>query len=171
MNTIRIAFIAISFVLLSATGTDYTEVVQTIHSRLVGRHLLSKKDDSNIKPVQDMIDRVLKRGGVEISFQPTLEMSEFELKDGISRDVFEIDGDSSGVIFRGSTTVALASAFGHYMKYYVFCDFHWENGGNYSFSAFPSSYRTKDFSLSRDGNKIHWSNELHFQTTWKNRCS
>jgi alpha-N-acetylglucosaminidase len=37
----------------------------------------------------------------------------------------------------GSNGVALSTAFGHYLRYYTFCDFHWENGGGNSFDTFP----------------------------------
>ncbi|RYH29449.1 alpha-N-acetylglucosaminidase [archaeon] len=40
---------------------------------------------------------------------------------------------------RGSSGVALSTAFGHYLRYYLNCDFHWEDGGDYSFASFPKS--------------------------------
>jgi alpha-N-acetylglucosaminidase len=40
---------------------------------------------------------------------------------------------------RGSNAIALTTAFGHYLRYYTFCDVHWEDGGNYSLSSFPKS--------------------------------
>lgn len=39
----------------------------------------------------------------------------------------------------GSSAVALTTAFGHYLRYYTKCDVHWEDGGDYSLAAFPSS--------------------------------
>lgn len=84
--------------------------------------------------VQCLIDRVLKRGKVQFRFEPILEII-----NGQSVEFFEIDGNNSDIIFRGTSELAVSTAFGYYIRYYLFCDFHWENGGNYSFARFPSS--------------------------------
>lgn len=89
-----------------------------------------------IANVQSLIDRVLHRAGVAFSFRPKMELIPFA-NEGI--DVFEIDTDSSmdTVVLRGSSGVALSAAFGHYLRYIVKSDFHWEYAGNYSFGTFP----------------------------------
>ena len=87
--------------------------------------------------VQNLINRVLNRAKVEFTFTPKLEIIS-KVDKGIE-EYFEIDGDASNglIIFRATSSVALASAFGHYLRYYLGCDFHWENAGGYSFDSFP----------------------------------
>lgn len=113
------------------------ETVQALHHKLTLNHQ-GKDFTSN---VQSLIDRVLKRAGVKFSFTPVLEMIDYANEDGQLFDVFEIDGnaETKQVIFRGSSGVALSTAFGHYLRYYTNSDFHWEDGGGYSFLSFPSS--------------------------------
>lgn len=106
---------------------------------------LYKDDAIVLSGVQDVIDRVMMRGLTSIgmtyvkgSFKPLLEFIESNENDC---DVYEIDGDSvtNKIIFRGSSGIALTKAFGDYLKYYLNCDVHWENAGDYSFQSFPSS--------------------------------
>lgn len=84
--------------------------------------------------VQELINRVLSRAGKNtFHFTPTLEFIDYAISNGNNVDVFEIDGNesSSEIIFRGSSAVALSAAFGHYLRHYLQCDFHWENSGGY----------------------------------------
>jgi alpha-N-acetylglucosaminidase len=120
-----------------AVHPSAVETVGNIHKKLTLNHV--GKDISS--SVQSLIDRVLLRGGVNFTFHPILEQINYEEKDGQLYDVFEIDACSEGkhVVLRGSSGVALSTAVGHYLRYYTFVDFHWEDGGGYSFSSFPSS--------------------------------
>lgn len=92
-------------------------------------------EDLQTQNVQELIDRVLKRGEINVTFTPILEL--LELTAGKENDAFEICGRDNDVVFRGTNTVALTAAFGHYLRHYLKVDFHWENGGGYSFQNFP----------------------------------
>jgi hypothetical protein len=112
-----------------------SETVGHLHRKLTMNH--KGKDFSS--SVQALIDRVLLRVGASFEFKPVLEMIDYEMIDGQAFDVFEIDSKDNQVVFRGSSGVALSTAFGHYLRYHTNSDFHWEDGGGYSFSSFPSS--------------------------------
>ena len=95
-----------------------------------------------VKNVQAFIDRLLVRGGVSsnLAFTPRLEIiaaGKDELT-GESIDLFEIDGKDGQVVIRGSSGPALTAGVGAYFRNYLKCDVYWENGGGYSFGAFPS---------------------------------
>lgn len=111
------------------------EVVGKIHQRLTSNH----KSKDFTTSIQAMIDRVLVRAGVSFTFKPVLELINYEDVNGQAMDVFEIDSKDNQVVLRGSSGSALATAFGHYLRYYTHSDFHWENGGSYSFEAFPTA--------------------------------
>lgn len=114
-----------------------SETIHSLHQKLTLKH--EGKDFT--LATQALIDRVLKRAGVSFSWAPTLEMIGYASEDGQLFDVFEIEGNSvtNEIILRGSSGVALSTAFGYYLRYYTNCDFHWENGGGYSFGSFPST--------------------------------
>lgn len=58
------------------------------------------------KNVQSLIDRVLNRGGVNFSFQPIMELIDFDVKDDEAYDAFEIDQKDGQVVLR-------------YVEYYI----------------------------------------------------
>lgn len=97
--------------------------------------------EGQLPHVQSVINRVLTRASIDLSFEPVLEIIEPEVVTGKNVDVFEIDGDTDShkVIFRGSSAIALTAAFGHYLRYFVNCDFHWENAGGYQLKLFPTT--------------------------------
>ena len=113
------------------------ETVQQLHHKLTLNHQ-GKEFSEN---VQSLIDRVLKRAGVKFTWNPILEKIDYASENGQLFDVFEIDTntDSNQVVLRGSSGVALSTAVGYYFRYYTNSDFHWEDGGGYSFKSFPSS--------------------------------
>ena len=96
---------------------------------------LTERNSRVIANVQSLIDRVMQRAGISYSFRPKMEITT-SVHD---TDLFEIASDSKNVIFRGSSGVALSAAFGYYVRYFLNCDFHWQNGGDYSFENFPTS--------------------------------
>jgi alpha-N-acetylglucosaminidase len=112
-----------------------TETVSRIHTTLTSRH----ESKNFLNSVQEVIDRVLLRGKVNFKFQPKLEIIDYETRDGQLFDVFEVDGQAGSVVLRGSSAVALTTAFGHYLRYHTNCDLHWEDGGDYSLAAFPAT--------------------------------
>ena len=67
------------------------------------------KPDKSIKAVLDLIERVTP--GYSRQFK--LEIIEGET----NSDVFEVDGNGKKIVLRGSTPVALATAYNWYLKY------------------------------------------------------
>jgi alpha-N-acetylglucosaminidase len=67
---------------------------------------------------------------------------------------------------RGSSGVALSTAFGHYLRYYVGCDFHWKNGGAYSFASFPTS--TQDLPLPKPTERVVFLSKWRY---YQNTCT
>ena len=122
----------------SASEVQHPPALETIKSL---HHTLTKKHTSTdfMTNVQQLINRVLSRAGVNFAFTPVMELIPYEEVDGQLMDVFEIDAKDNSIIFRGSSGIALSTAFGHYLRYYTNSDFHWEKGGSYSFEAFPKS--------------------------------
>ena len=81
--------------------------------------------------VQALIDRVLGAG----KFTPTLELIDASAN---GTDVFELDSDGATVVLRGSSGVALASAFNWYLKYHANCSISWgRDGSGDALATFP----------------------------------
>ena len=114
--------------------------------------------------IQNLINRVLKRAKVEVKFSPLLEMIDFS--EG-NIDVFEIDkGNQNEIIFRGSSGVALSAAFGHYLRNYLYCDFHWKDGGGYSFQNFPKDL--KSFPVPNKPERVEFLSKYRY---YQNTCT
>ena len=111
------------------------QTIKTLHQKLTSKHSSS----DFLTSTQNLINRVLSRAGIKFEFHPILEIIPYDNIDGQDIDVFEIDTKENQIVFRGSNGIALTAAFGHYLRYYLNCDFHWERSGGYSFASFPSS--------------------------------
>jgi alpha-N-acetylglucosaminidase len=103
-----------------------------------------------LEEVQQLIDRVLLPANK--SFRPILELMNPQA-DG--SDAFEIDAQDGEVLLRGSSGVALSSAFGWYLKYY--CNSSVSSWGRerslYQLENFPSDSR--DLPLPVNGPERH----------------
>ena len=81
-----------------------------------------RADNATLVEVRALIDRVLGSG----RFAPALELID-PTADGF--DAFEIDSrEGAPVVLRGSSGVALASAFDWYLKYHTNCTIGWGAG-------------------------------------------
>ncbi len=129
-----------------------SQTMKNLHEKLTMNHQAKNSDNTKLfKNVQELFTRVLKRGGVKWAddFHPDLELINYEqIQDGSEqlRDVFEIDVNkhTGNLIFRGSSGVALTTAFGHYLRYYTKADISWENAGGYSFDTLHAYQSVKD---------------------------
>ena len=91
-----------------------------------------RADNATLVEVQALIDRVLGSG----RFAPALELID-PTADGF--DAFEVDSrEGAPVVLRGSSGVALASAFDWYLKYHTNCTIGWgRDGSGDSVASFP----------------------------------
>lgn len=72
------------------------ETVNRIHKTLTSRH----HGQDFLGNAQQVIDRILARGGVKFAFQPKMELIDYEERNGQLLDVFEVDSQDGAVVFR-----------------------------------------------------------------------
>jgi hypothetical protein len=150
-------FFATTFAASDRPRLSGRDVAHSLHHKLTTLPRKQLTDDAVYDNVYALIHRVLLRAGVSwaAEFNPRLELIPFVEVDGQPRDAFEIEavpaaasttttadtstGGITTLVFRGSSGVALTTAFGHYLRAHAHCDFHWEQAGNYSFAALPQS--------------------------------
>lgn len=137
------AFFALLFTVYIRTSkivyTDSNEIATYLTGPGPNQYPGERSLGDKVANVQALIDRVLKRGYIDNKFEPILQLVDAESGHQSPVEFFEIDGDvgNNRVIFRGTSAIALTTAFGHYLRYYLKCDFMWENAGGYQFKNFP----------------------------------
>ena len=102
-------------------------------------HGLKKDQPDVLTEVQELIDRVLLPANK--SFYPIMEL--LSPSPETQLDTFELDSQNGKVVLRGSSGVALSSAFGWYLKYFCNCSMSsWGRGRSlYQLENFPSDAR------------------------------
>lgn len=118
---------------------------------------------NNVGYVQDLIDRVLTRGNINFQFKPILQIVS---QGNDIEEWYEIDSNNNKIIFRGTSNNAITAAFGYYLRFYLKCDFHWEDSGGYSFNSFP-----KELNLMPIPTKKSRTNFLSKYRYYQNTCT
>ena len=117
---------------------------------------------TQVKVVQDLIDRVLSRANISSSFNPEIIYDENSSE---TKEYFSVSSRANKVVLQSNTLVGLTAAFGHYLRYVTESDFMWEDGGGYSFGRLNG---VKSFPLPKEEIKIYFYSKLRY---YQNTCT
>ncbi len=117
---------------------------------------------TQVKVVQDLIDRVLRRANISSSFNPEIIYDENSSE---TKEYFSVSSRTNKVVLQSNTLVGLTAAFGHYLRYVTESDFMWEDGGGYSFGRLNG---VKSFPLPKEEIKIYFYSKLRY---YQNTCT